>query len=183
MTAFNRSLVLCDVENLSAVPPPIGTRSDYQCGLRLLSELVEVRPVDHVVVASHPNERGVFAARSVFPGCLVKVGHGPDGADRLLLEHLQDSDWVADRFALVVIGSGDGVFADSVAALATRGIPTVVVSRRDRCSRRLSACAAEVVFLPEPVDVPDTLRRGPQSSRLAEDHGRYRALDGNRRAA
>jgi len=148
MKTPKRSLVLCDVENLSEVPPPLGTQTDYEDALWMLADLVQVQPTDHVVVASHPNPRGAFAARAVFPGCLLKVGHGPDGADNMLLSQLQDPDWIAGRYERVVIGSGDGAFTPAVAALEDRGISTVVVSHKDRCSRQLSATTRRVLHCP-----------------------------------
>lgn len=183
MKAFERSLILCDVENLSEVPPPLGTQGDYECGLRMLADLAQVELTDHVVVASHPNPKDAFAARSVFPGCLVQIGHGPDGADNMLLEHLHDPDWVAARYGRVVIGSGDGAFADALKALGAAGVPTVVVSRRRRCSWRLRINAGSLVWWPEPSTVADPGPRRPFHSESPAGEGRYSAGHGDGRLA
>jgi len=72
---------------------------------------------------------------------------GRDGADRALLEVLAEN--IAARFAEVVLVSGDGIFADAIAAVAGQGIHTTVIAHRDGLSRRLELAANTVQFLPD----------------------------------
>ena len=72
-------------------------------------------------------------------------GYGADGADRALLEVLTYD--VHRRFERVVIASGDGIFAESVALLTQRGTHTTVVAHERGLSARLRMAASEVVLL------------------------------------
>jgi hypothetical protein len=47
----------------------------------------------------------------------------------------------------LVIGSGDHLFAEEAARLATQGVWVTVVSRRRSLSPRLALAAREVIFL------------------------------------
>ena len=71
---------------------------------------------------------------------------GLDGADLVLLEVLGEN--IADRFGEVVLVSGDGIFADALAELASQGVHTTVVAHSDGLSRRLELAANAVRFLP-----------------------------------
>jgi len=68
-----------------------------------------------------------------WPNVLHRIRSGPDGADLELLDVI-DYGNVAERFTLVVIGSGDDIFADAVATLTAVSRWAAVVSRRESLS-------------------------------------------------
>ncbi len=138
MTHPRRTLALCDIENLCLVAPDRASVEQLAAGLS---------STDHVVVASHPNGRSVFAASSVFPGALLRVRHGVDGADTALQDEISDTRFTASRFDRVMIASGDGVFTESVVALNEAGGHTVVIAWPHKLSRRLRLATSEVRIL------------------------------------
>ena len=64
-----------------------------------------------------------------WPEIRLVGGRGVDGADRALLETVNDFDWTASRFDRVVIGSGDGIFVQVVDTYRAVGIVVGVVAR------------------------------------------------------
>jgi hypothetical protein len=74
------------------------------------------------------------------------VRSGRDGAD-LALVQIVDTENVASRFERVVIGSGDGIFAEPAARLQSLGASVTVVSRRESLSRELSFAVRDVRIL------------------------------------
>jgi hypothetical protein len=103
-----------------------------------------------VWVGCHP--KLAFAAAHGWPGARVLVGHGPDGADRALLEAASPED-IAARFDNVIVASGDGVFTQLVALLRLRGLEVTVVARRESLSRRLGRVASRVLVFSDDVGV------------------------------
>jgi hypothetical protein len=144
--SLDRRLHVVDIENLAGTgrpePGPVAQlHAAYEAA-------VGVAEQDHVVVACNP-------------GCLIdvgtgwglrcarfKTGRGCNGADWELLEVLE-SEGVAERFTEVVIGSGDGIFAPTVARLASVGCAVTVVSRRRSLSAKLALAARQIVYLPD----------------------------------
>ena len=82
-----------------------------------------------------------------------RFGYGCDGADRALL-YAVDPRVAADRFDRLVIGSGDGAFADLAEALTAAGRRVDVVSRPASLSRRLARAATVVMLLCDPAESP-----------------------------
>lgn len=133
-TAARRGLHLVDLENLLADPwargPLVGrgldeylTRACFQRG-----DLVFVAGNPWLMVElgwSHGADCHRFAAR------------GPQGADTKLLEAAPLA-WVARRFERLIVGSGDGVFADRLAGARACGLSVRLVSRPDALSVRLA---------------------------------------------
>lgn len=119
-------------------------------------EVADLRPVyDAVSGASNPAHYlvGTSAAQS-----LVEAGlgwgqgqwvfsRGKDGAERAMLAEVTLA--TAIRYERVVIGSGDGIFADLAASLQSMGVQVRVVSRRRSLSRALSMAVQDKRFLPE----------------------------------
>ena len=139
-----RELHLVDVENLLAGP------------FFLAAEVARLRPLygrvsqmtasAHVVIGCSADESmlesglGWCGARQVWI-------RGTDGADRALLD-VAFNENVAGRFARVVIGSGDGIFANLAANLQALGCHVTVVSRADALSARLRFAVADIRILP-----------------------------------
>lgn len=137
-----RHLVLIDIENLVGTPNP--TPLDLSWAELTLRQVVRgLDQAQRVVACSH---RAARLAAFAFPGAGRRWRSGPDGADDALIEEMGDLR-VMKRFARVTVVSGDGKFADSVAALGSAGIETTVVSRERSLSRRLRMAARHVITL------------------------------------
>jgi hypothetical protein len=136
----NRHLVLLDIENVVGGASP--TALDVsQAHLELRQVIPDIDAVQLIVASSH---RAAAAVAFEFPGALRLWRSGPDGADLALIDQMRDLR-VMCRFGRVTLCSGDGIFADRLAALAAAGIWTTVVSPPDRLSRRLRLAAQQVV--------------------------------------
>lgn len=141
---LNRRLVLVDIENI--VEGGVSMGSQVRAAQAAIEAAISPRHGDQVVVAC-----GRYSVDTVgfeWEGARrLKFRAGADGADLELLEILE-TEHVGDRFAEVVLVSGDGIFADAVSLLAlTAGTDVTVVSRSDACSRRLRMAAKNVLHL------------------------------------
>ncbi len=128
-----RTLHLIDLENVVGDPWATGpgVAADYE------AVLVEGghRAGDQVAVAAN---RWMVAELGFVPhtSCQLLVAHGPDGADRALIEWASPA-WIAQRFERLVIASGDGIFTDVVRAARASGLCVEIVPGRGAVSRRL----------------------------------------------
>lgn len=145
----DRSMHLVDVENLMG-----GTQflsSDVTAIEAQYRELAGIKPGDHVVIGSSH-----FTAGAVWFGwshARRVVRSGPDGAD-LALIRLMDEEDLAGRYGRVVVGSGDGIFAEPCARLQALECPVTVVARCPASlSRRLAFAVRDTHFLEPTVPV------------------------------
>jgi hypothetical protein len=137
-----RSIHLIDVENLLGGPDfaeldVIELMAEY-------SSLVDRRPLDHVVIASCHR-----AAPATWFGCLEArrlVRSGPDGADLALVGVIEQEN-LAARYDRIVIGSGDGIFAEPAALLQTLGASVTVVAPVRGLSPKLKFAAKDIRFI------------------------------------
>jgi hypothetical protein len=139
-----RRLVVVDIENMvrGACPTP----GQVSWARKTLGSVAALRAEDHVVL-------GVSHCGFLTVGCGWSharhvVRSGPDGADLALVEVLDER--VDERFQSVVIVSGDGIFSDSAAALASKGLDVTIVAHRDGLAARLRLAATHVLYLPQP---------------------------------
>ena len=95
----------------------------------------------------------VICAREVWSSAKVVFGAGPNGADMALLGRVKDHSFVISRYARIVIGSGDGIFAPMVKAFMSYGLRVEVVTLRRSLSRELGTAAACVRFIDAPEDL------------------------------
>lgn len=138
-----RHLVFIDFENVAGQPCP--TNTDVAAVESTVRQLIpDLDQAHRVVACSHRAAKTVAFA---FPGALRRWRSGPDGADHALIEEMSDLR-VMRRFDQVTLFSGDGIFADPLAAVAKAGIETTVVSWASHLSRRLEMAAQHVVILP-----------------------------------
>ena len=138
-----RRIVLVDIEN--AARGAVTSEETVRWVQRAVGEAVGVTAKDPVVIGvSHI---GLLAVGCGWPGQRYVVQSGVNGADLALLDVLAEN--MAERFDSVVLVSGDGIFADAVAALGAEGVSVTVVADRDSLSRRLQMAAADVLFLDE----------------------------------
>lgn len=134
-----------DIENLCASGDL--TAATVTTTIARYRHQVGVRPGDRVVVAaSHHNTVAYSAVRPVLSARCLAPRSGADGADLALIEAIATTPNI-DRFSAVVIASGDHIFADSHAALAARGIPTIAVSRVGLCAAAIRLAATRTVTL------------------------------------
>jgi hypothetical protein len=127
-----RALHLLDIENL--VGDPCADDLSVSAAVDAYRLLADVGPEDLAVVAT--NGRLALASGLAWPGALLRVGRGPNGADLALLAEATPTD-VALRFSRVVVGSGDGIFAETARELRRLGCEVVVVARPGSIARRL----------------------------------------------
>jgi len=133
-----RTLVAVDLENLVEGAHPSALVLDQ--AVRAIATLRD--PSNQVVVASSHHLAPRVAWR--LPWVRWRWRSGPDGADLALVEVLTQ-ERVSERFANVVLVSGDGIFAEPLAALAAAGTRTTVISTRGALSRRLRLAAQLVI--------------------------------------
>jgi hypothetical protein len=137
-------LHLIDVENLLGTP---WFTSHAVADLR--------RVYDTVSAASNPAHYlvGTSAAQNLLQAGLgwgqgqLVFSKGKDGAERAMLAEVTLA--TASRYDRVVIGSGDGIFADLAASLQSVGIAVRVVCRQRSLSKALRLAVQDARFLPE----------------------------------
>lgn len=119
-----RTLHLLDLENL--IGDPFADVVHVRWALAHWPQLFRVAPGDLVVIAANPAM--AFEAKQAWPGALVRAKKGKDGADLALLAECEPG-WVTGRFARVIVGSGDHIFAPRALELQDAGLVVVCVSR------------------------------------------------------
>jgi hypothetical protein len=141
----NRTIHLVDIENVCRNPRP--RRVEVEAARRCYEDLISPKTGDHIVLAC--NHGACVEVGLGWRGARVVTRSGPNGADRALLDVI-DQERLSSRFQHVVIGSGDGIFADAAAQLASDGLDVTVVSLKRALSRRLQLAACRVCYIPEP---------------------------------
>ncbi|MGD9570933.1 MAG: hypothetical protein AB7V62_03475 [Thermoleophilia bacterium] len=143
----DRSLHLVDVENLIGTPNPRCGEVDQIASLYAV--VAGVAPMDQEVIASsHRCAKSAWFEWRTTARRLVRSGI--DGADRALLEVLENEQ-PGQRYSRVVIGSGDGIFAEPAARLQASGVNVTVVTREHSLSRRLRLATLDIRFLDAPL--------------------------------
>jgi hypothetical protein len=138
-----RRLVLVDIENV--VGGAVASAASVHWAREQVAGLVGLEEHDHVVIGTC--HRGLLTVGGSWTDVRYVVGSGPDGADLALLEVLEEN--IAERFADLVLVSGDGIFTDAVAALGGQGVKVLVVAHPDGLSRRLAMAATESALFDE----------------------------------
>lgn len=139
-----RRLVVVDIENvLGGAVLAAGQSVEAH---RAVQGVVALTGCEQVVIGT--SHIGVLATWLGWRGPRIVVRSGENGADLALLEVLTE-ERIEERFDELVLVSGDGIFADAVAALGAVGVSVTVVAHRTGCSRRLQMAASRTVFLRE----------------------------------
>jgi len=142
-----RTLHLVDIENLVGDP-----KAPTATVLEVLDSYLDIagyRDGDHVVIAANPGLMARIAFDLPVP-CNVHAARGENGADLVLLAQAEPSR-VAARYDRLVIGSGDGAFADIALAVRDLDTPVVVVARPGCTSNRLIGAGLGIRALGAPV--------------------------------
>ena len=142
-----RTLHVVDADNLTAGPTEYQCRADQAA--RRYRAAAGLHEHDLVVVGSDVRSAAVTAFAWRVASRLVTTG--TDAVDRALLDHLTPSA-VEGRFVRVLVGSGDGIFAEAVAALRRAGLRVEVVALTGRVSHMLYRASVDVHLLPAPQD-------------------------------
>jgi len=159
----DRRLHAIDIENLLGGAPmtPVRLRewADAYMGLGVF------RCGDHVAIGV--DVTGAAEVMLALRSPRVVLGRGRDGADRALLGVLRDEIDPTRGYAELVLASGDGIFAEDVARLRTRGLPVTVVSRPQSLSSQLRmAAGSRAVWFPGATSTDDpTATCAPEASR------------------
>ena len=138
----NRAILLADIENLVGSgdkPSP----SEIQGIITSLDDAFSYLNYQPVVASSHRSASVVWFS---WPKARKLVRSGPDGADLELLSVLEDEP-IVGRYDTVIIGSGDHIFTNSVARLASKGLRIIAAVGRGEISRKLQMAVHEVVNL------------------------------------
>lgn len=91
-----------------------------------------------------------ITAHEGLPWAALVIGRGPDGADNALITR-GASNLSTHRFDSLIIGSGDGAFAQLAAEASSTGIYVIVACQPCRLSWKLRSAAHRVLALPDPV--------------------------------
>lgn len=137
-----RRLVLVDIENV--VGGAVMAVEQATCARKYVEVAADVCADEQVVIGT--SHVGVMATGLGWEGSRLVVRSGENGADLALLEVLTE-ERIEQRFDEVILASGDGIFADAVAALGAAGVRVTVVTRREACSKRLHMAAGRTIYL------------------------------------
>lgn len=143
-----RRIVLIDAENANG--GPLRTCAQAQWGRRVLTTTLGLQDGDQVVLACNEDSTSVLNLFSAWgEGPRIVTGRGPNGADKALISVMHEN--LPNRFAELVLVSGDKIFAKRVAALAAQGLPTRVLSHPDLLSARLRIAATSIEPIVRPL--------------------------------
>jgi hypothetical protein len=143
--------VLVDIENVAG--GAIMTVDEGQRARLSILRTGLIGTQDQIVVGT--SHTGVLGAGLAWPRCRLVVRSGPDGADLALLSVICD-ERIAERFDEVLLVTGDGIFAEAVAALGVAGVSVTVVARSDSCSKRLRMAASHLHLIdPTQIQIGD----------------------------
>jgi hypothetical protein len=131
-----RAIHLIDIENMA------GTSHVTEEVVRTIKanyiRVVGLGATDHVVIAaSHHN---ALAAGYGWPKARLLCRSGPDGADTEL-QDVMNHENAHQRFERCYLSTGDGGFAEAVAALSGRGLRVEVIAPAGGLSAKLTLAA------------------------------------------
>jgi hypothetical protein len=154
-----RRLVVVDLENV--VGGPCDTADKVRWARQRLVDVGVLSSEDLVVVGV--DQGALVCAGLAWKGPRHVPGYGESGADKALLDVLGED--VGRRFEEIVLVSGDGIFARTVARLTANGVRVTVVAHEVGLSLRLRMAAARVVLLSSAPGAP--LSPGQRTPRSA----------------
>jgi len=141
----DRLLFLGDIENLAWDQSlnTVTVSSIQQISFAVHTKFTQYN-AQEVIATSHHFAKKVWFAWGRTTRRLL--GSGPDGADRKLIDLINNED-IAQRFTSVIIGSGDGIFAEPAAQLAAQGLHITAAYGSGGLSKRLALAAHETIQL------------------------------------
>ncbi len=118
-------LHLIDIENLLGTNPREAPTEAFERVAKRYKEVSGFEAGDHIHIGC--NQANSFSAKAVFPESVLRVKHGKDGGEMAILGDL-DLPFIARTYSRVIIGSGDGAFADLASSLTEKGLEVRVVA-------------------------------------------------------
>lgn len=134
-----RTAYFLDLDNLAGSGRP--TKDQINEVLTTFEAEFQPGPSDQVFCAG--TSTSAMWAGFARPGYVTRSGVGRDGADRRILE-MADPALLADRYQRVVIGSGDGAFAELVEELRAAGLKVELMTGRGRLHQHLYKSVAPI---------------------------------------
>ena len=144
-----RTLVLVDIENLVGRSHVAPAETRYLA--RLARNIVLPQPSHTIVASSRFNAPNVVFD---WPNARFVLGRGPKAADLALISIIENEQ-LASRYDRVIIGSGDGIFAESVAQLAAQGVRVTALVGRGRLSTKLRLACTDLIVLAPAQALPE----------------------------
>ena len=168
-----RRLHLVDIENLICDHRP-NTHLIRQCQRRYL-EIARPQECDLVVVGcSHWMAKAIMFD---WRGPRFVVRSGEDGADMALLEVWEDLSTSTERFAEVLIASGDHIFGPLASEIARERTLVTVISRPEALAPNLRMAAGRILSFDESVSgVPERIPKWSQTGALKPHVGQILAI-------
>lgn len=114
---YPRTAFLLDMDNLTGSGQP--SADQVRAVLNEFERVCQPSKSDQVYCAG--TTVTAYHCADYRPNYLVAAGRGKDGADKRLIE-LGDPAHISRRFQRVIIGSGDGIFADLALEYGRRGL-------------------------------------------------------------
>lgn len=145
-----RTLHILDIENMVGEDHARGDGEQFRDALERYASVSGMLDNDPVMVGCHPGLAFV-AQETLGHRGQIFARRGQDGGDTALLDAL-DVDFVAARFHMVSLGSGDHIFAPLVAELVGRGLLVTVIGTEGRTAEVLRRAASAFVPLPDPAE-------------------------------
>lgn len=144
-----RRLILIDIENISG--GAIQSLAETRWAQKIITSTLGLRGQEQVVIGV--SRAGAINTGPAWPSARLVTGSGVDGADHALLDVL-NSENIAGRFDEVILVSGDGIFADTVATLGGQRVKVTVVAHPVSLAKRLQMAAAHsITFSPSQIAV------------------------------
>ena len=172
-TLMKHRSIAIDIENLygdCSPQSPYGplTEQDVAALKRVVEGVYDCPETPAVVASSHAVAKAVMWG---WPEAGRRWRSGPDGADLALLNEYTPAE-IAERFARVILASGDGIFTDFVAECGRLGVRVDVLSRPEALSSGLrSLPAISTRSIPACSAVANVLRNPDQSPTLQASAG------------
>jgi hypothetical protein len=143
---MTRTFHLIDIENLvdHELPDELAIRQ----AIATYRDCVEIGPDDQVLIGTNMSPLYRLNVGLAWPGGRVVAGHGPDGADRAMLEAIDPSWLICRGFDRIVVGSGDHCFAPLARHLKRAGLTVEVVGRSHEIHWSLWPASHLVTALP-----------------------------------
>ena len=139
--ARGRCLHLIDIENLTGSSSPT-SEEVVDVRDRYLEQFFQEGDLVIMAASHHAMRRAAFA----WPDARKMQRSGRDGADLALIDVLVN-EGVSEKFNTVMIGSGDGIFADVCTWLGMSSVMTIAVSNSRSISMKLRLAADKTIYL------------------------------------
>jgi hypothetical protein len=137
-----RTIHFVDIENIAG--GPVLTEEGVRRAKQVYQRSGIFKEGDLVFIAC--SQGNAAAVGFGWPEAHLRLGSGRDGADFELIKAIKD-ERIPERFAHVVIASGDGAVATRTEVLRRAGVKVTVVSRPKGLSTRLRHAATQTALI------------------------------------